>query len=490
MKVGIDFGTTNCTIGNLRPERGRSVSPPYPSIGAWRNGEVLFGNQARDLLRSKDLDVHPVRDLKLYLGKNDYINFGKTSVAVVDLAAKLFRHLIEKHVRTGKVDSAIIATPVRVQRAHRIALRKAAELAGIMDVQLVYEPTAALIGAQRFETLDAEGQFLVIDWGGGTLDIAVIRCNGERYHELAVGGDVAGLGGTQMDISLTRQLLDSDPLLRKAIVDVPSGEIRLRDEIEDLKMELLGSLDGRNSEPAEVAPLWLNELISLDAGTVFDIIDTYADRAAKTITAKLKQSRIGLNEITHILFAGGVCQAPEIQRRIISEFPNASRISHIAGSKAPLLPQELTGAGCTEITAKQMMVELGANVGIRQSDDSVCVLLEKGLPIRINTFRKAQFMVTDPMANEAVLDVGLIHGELGQEDILGWHGGRFESLDQLFVPVSQYENKRIQPVLDYLDVAIGIDENLSVALSASAWMSAEDREHYISAIPLVLSFKP
>jgi hypothetical protein len=74
-----------------------------------------------------------------------------------------------------------------------------------------------------------------------------------------------------------------------------------------------------------------------------------------------------------------------------------------------LRPQELTGAGCVQITARQVLPELARGFGVRQSDGSVCVLLPAGFPIVINTFRKADFLVVDMEAHEAIFDLGLVN---------------------------------------------------------------------------------
>ena len=134
---------------------------------------------------------------------------------------------------------------------HRLALREAAALAGISEVSLIYEPTAALIGAQRLQPLDVSGLFLVIDWGGGTLDIAVIRSDGERYEELAVGGDVSALGGSCIDQDIMQRLLDKNHDLRRAVNEIPGGPDRLRDEVEELKLAVLESFDGIDGEVQE-----------------------------------------------------------------------------------------------------------------------------------------------------------------------------------------------------------------------------------------------
>ncbi len=179
---------------------------PIPSIAAWSNGTLVFGNEARKLIRSQRTDIYPIRDLKLLLGGNERITVGRGTLDPEDVAAELLRFLIGR-VGGGEVESAVIGTPVRVSIHQRQATRRAAAKAGILEVSFVYEPTAALIGAQRFTNADARGMTLVIDWGGGTLDIAAIRTDGTRYEEIAVGGDIKALGGTKIDEEITARLL-------------------------------------------------------------------------------------------------------------------------------------------------------------------------------------------------------------------------------------------------------------------------------------------
>ena len=125
MKLGIDLGTTNCTIGRIRSDGRRSIQGPIPSIGAYKNEKLAFGDEARRLLQSGDLAVHPVRDLKLSLGMRD-VRIGPDSYSATELATKLIVDLVQRFGDAEEIEEAIIGTPVRVSREHRIALRKAA----------------------------------------------------------------------------------------------------------------------------------------------------------------------------------------------------------------------------------------------------------------------------------------------------------------------------------------------------------------------------
>ena len=94
MKLGIDFGTTNCTVGHLRKEGGRAIQPLVPSIAVWHNGDLQFGAEAREILRSDRRDVYPIRDLKLLLGRDEKLVFGQTVIDPEDVAAEFFKYLI------------------------------------------------------------------------------------------------------------------------------------------------------------------------------------------------------------------------------------------------------------------------------------------------------------------------------------------------------------------------------------------------------------
>lgn len=76
-------------------------------------------------------------------------------------------------------------------------MRKAADLAGFARVRFVYEPVGAAHSADV-----AQGLSLVFDFGGGTLDLAVVRRDGTGLDVLATSG--AGIGGDRC----TERLID------------------------------------------------------------------------------------------------------------------------------------------------------------------------------------------------------------------------------------------------------------------------------------------
>jgi hypothetical chaperone protein len=76
-------------------------------------------------------------------------------------------------------------------------MRRAAELAGFENVRFAFEPVGAAHAAQV-----TPGLTLVFDFGGGTLDLAVVRRSGARLEVLATAG--RGIGGDRC----TERLID------------------------------------------------------------------------------------------------------------------------------------------------------------------------------------------------------------------------------------------------------------------------------------------
>jgi len=76
-------------------------------------------------------------------------------------------------------------------------MRRATDLAGFREVRFVYEPVGAAHSADV-----APGLSLVFDFGGGTLDLAVVRRDGAHLEVLATSG--GGIGGDRC----TERLID------------------------------------------------------------------------------------------------------------------------------------------------------------------------------------------------------------------------------------------------------------------------------------------
>ena len=145
---------------------------------------------------------------------------------------------------------AVVTVPVYFTGRQRQAIRKAAEKAGIAIRTFIHEPFAAVIGFLYAETAEFKLRepetILVFDWGGGTLDITLVKLEPDFTYEI-------GHWGTHRSSSVIRSGDDFDELLMQHVVDcfreecqipatgfrLPLGvESQLLQEIEFAKIDL------------------------------------------------------------------------------------------------------------------------------------------------------------------------------------------------------------------------------------------------------------
>jgi molecular chaperone DnaK len=84
----------------------------------------------------------------------------------------------------------------------RRELRRAAEKAGIKVLSFISESTAAYLANRKECT--AFSNVMVLDWGGGTLDISILKLHHAEVHETSVSG--YHIGGDDIDKALAERI--------------------------------------------------------------------------------------------------------------------------------------------------------------------------------------------------------------------------------------------------------------------------------------------
>ncbi len=246
LKVGIDFGTSNSGVAvydgqrvQLLPVDPKNVLPEVIKTVLYitRDYRTYLGQEAvetyyRDNVNRQrryvkqwageidvfGADMHYVRDIYVYVDElkpGRLLQYLKTALrkdnyqgtqiferyySVGDLA-QTYLQLLKKRaeeVLGETIDSVTLGRPVKFsespERDHKAqeTLRQAAHEAGFKEVDFELEPIAA---ALYYEQSITEPQNVVIfDFGGGTLDIAVMRLGDEKSRQVFASGgvDIAG----------------------------------------------------------------------------------------------------------------------------------------------------------------------------------------------------------------------------------------------------------------------------------------------------------
>jgi hypothetical chaperone protein len=211
---GVDFGTSNSTVGWVRPgqaslltlEDGKTTLPSVVFFNADEDA-VRFGRAAlADYLEGYDGRL--MRSLKSLLGTS--LMDGQTEVAGRALPFKqLLGHFIGELKRRAEQQAgrefpgAVFGRPVYFidddPEADRLAEDTLAEIArsvGFRDIGFQYEPIAAAFDYES--RIEREELVLIADIGGGTSDFSLLRLGPQRAGRVERRDDILATGGVHI----------------------------------------------------------------------------------------------------------------------------------------------------------------------------------------------------------------------------------------------------------------------------------------------------
>lgn len=211
---GIDFGTTNsavhaiAAIGDTIDDEfdiGENDRRPLPSFVAIHKvtGEVVTGLDAKGSIADEN-EYQVFSSIKTIIGEEKEWQIAGNIWTPVDIAAELFKELKKKAENStqGKMTEAVVAVPVGFSSKKKNNVRKAAEKAGIKVLMFVSESTSAY--CSRASEMRKYHNVAVFDWGGGTLDVVVLRIEGNIVHELSTAG--LTMAGNDIDRHLAERI--------------------------------------------------------------------------------------------------------------------------------------------------------------------------------------------------------------------------------------------------------------------------------------------
>jgi molecular chaperone DnaK (HSP70) len=334
--IGIDFGTHKTLVARWdaegkRPEMIRlraATGDDMPTlVHVNPEGHMTFGDEAGALgaVDSAGFKCAFKRDLghdetPYLLHSHEY--------SARDLTCAFLRwikELVETESLHGPVEHAVITVPAGWHEASREELRRAATEAGFGSVELLDEPVAAGIAFMRTRhELWPEGAMLVLDWGAGTLDLAVLTTKDGRPRivtDLVAGEE--GLGGEDLDLHLLRMVNK-----RLAQLNLPRLERRKEEEHEGARRRVIEwkikhgakagvvwRMDGLSDVPADADVSWKSEAIA----TQLEEKLTSAADACEKLLEKAKSRGI---VPTGLLLIGGSSQFPAFRALVEKRFPD------------------------------------------------------------------------------------------------------------------------------------------------------------------------
>ena len=221
MIVGIDLGTTNSLVGVYQDGQVKLIPNAFgeyltPSVVALDdNNEVIVGKVAKERLVT-----HPdktVAQFKRFMGTSHKTLLGNSTYTAEELSSFIIRKLVDdaETFLGEKVDEVIVSVPAYFNDAQRYATKLAGKFAGINIDRIINEPSAAAL-AKKLESEIDDDSFIVVDFGGGTLDISVVELFDNVVEIVSIAGDNR-LGGEDFTGAIAEEFIHVNQLKRESI---------------------------------------------------------------------------------------------------------------------------------------------------------------------------------------------------------------------------------------------------------------------------------
>jgi molecular chaperone DnaK len=333
--VGIDLGTTNSAICSYdgetlqiykSPEQN-DVTPSALFIDKRGNrfvGLRAYTNAARNPDNAATL-------FKRLIGTSTVLKLPAVGIELTpeqcsaEILKVLFGYLPEA-IRKDDSSGTVITVPAAFNQMQKDATLSAAEMAAIGQVSLMQEPVAAVMAVMRKRKSD--GNFLVFDFGGGTLDIAVAESTKGRVSLLSHGG-IAMCGGRDFDLALFNEVvapwlrekfsLPKDfttsvkyrSLTRLNLWAAERAKITLS-SADEASISLSESELGMRDEAGE--EIYLD--IALDRSRFNELIEGKLSESLEAARDTLLKAGLPADSIERIVFVGGPTQYKPLRDRI------------------------------------------------------------------------------------------------------------------------------------------------------------------------------
>jgi molecular chaperone DnaK (HSP70) len=348
--VAIDFGTSNTVVSLLEPDtKAPKTLRLNPISRLFRL--TTAGGELRDVpvvptlvfvKESEQLVVgEPVRSQRLGLSQPQRLFKGfKRDLAAdfqppprrigdrtycAESVSELFLQTIWQQLLHTQIqpDRLIFTVPVGAFERYLDWFRSFADRLGISQVQLIDESTAAALG---YAVQRPGSVVLVFDFGGGTLDLSIVRTVAASSNRNSLCAEViaksdAYVGGEDIDTWIVEDYLRKSGSSRTDVGEV--GWQNLLDIAERLKIRL--------SRENEAKESWLDEetFASYDLQLSRDDLEEILEnqqlleqlRGALDEVLRIAMTKgISKREIEQVLLVGGSCLIPAVQQLIISYF--------------------------------------------------------------------------------------------------------------------------------------------------------------------------
>lgn len=350
--AGIDLGTTFSSIGIYQAVSGETTILPddigkysIPSVVAFLpNGTILVGTRAVE--QQEKNPQRTIYDAKRFIGRTferNNENFladqrrypfviklddgghaffevpldsGIKKLYPQEVGSIIISYLKKSAEKQLKIPlkQVVISVPAEFGENQRNVTGQAAELAGMEVRRVISEPTAAALAYGLHKKKGVEN-VVVIDLGGGTLDVSVLWLQGGVFVTQAMAGNNR-LGGQDFNDRVQKHVLS---VLRQKFGEVLSD----KEDLQQIRLEIENAKIKLTTYPKAVMNFHLKGIGDWQMELLRDEFEELNADLFKSIEqpieAALADAHLHPSEVDEIVLVGGSTRIPKV-RQIVGHY--------------------------------------------------------------------------------------------------------------------------------------------------------------------------
>ncbi|MCL2510173.1 MAG: Hsp70 family protein [Methanomassiliicoccaceae archaeon] len=329
--IGIDLGTTYSCLAYIDEEGDPVVEKNFeqedttPSVILFNeNGEIIVGSPAKDMAIMYPIE-RVVTAIKRQIGTDYEVDIDGDKYTPVTLSAAILRKMINDFNDNHGVEvkRAVITCPAYFGQNERDATKTAGKVAGLEDVTIINEPTAAAISFGFGSDQEGKKRVMIYDLGGGTFDVTILEIDGNAFTAVATDGERL-LGGKDWDQVLIKIIK------QKACEENSIDESELEGD-DDVKQSLIldsetikKRLSSAESTKGTLTVGGKKAVYTINRGEFEAATAPLMQTTLDIIERVLSSKDFTIEDIDGIILVGGSSRMPQVKNGITQKYPNAN----------------------------------------------------------------------------------------------------------------------------------------------------------------------
>ncbi|WP_413163401.1 Hsp70 family protein [Capilliphycus salinus ALCB114379] len=358
MTIAIDFGTSNTVVSRWNPATQQPETLKLPGL-SWISPQnpplipslvyvqdattdrVVLGQQVRDQGYDVSSDRRFFRNFKRGIGSDiqGFLPELDGQAITFERVGEWFLTQVVEAVREVPlpVDSLVFTVPVDSFEAYRHWLGSVCQSLNVEQVRMLDEPTAAALGYGLTE----QDLLLVIDFGGGTLDLSLVRLDNtvqkkplgfvlkwgqksfaessgqkpKTARVLAKAGQ--NLGGSDIDNWLMDYFAETQGLVKNPLTARLVERLKIQLSLQTQASEVYFNDETFDSYELDLTRDRFEEILSQHQ--FFESLD----RSLNQVLQQARRQGVEKDNISGVLLVGGTTQIPAVQTWIQQYFEPA-----------------------------------------------------------------------------------------------------------------------------------------------------------------------